>query len=389
VTGAAFPSESTVQAAAGPLAGVRVVELGGIGPVPFAGMTLADMGAEVVRIDRPGGETIAVIDGPDLIHRGKWSVVLDLKDPNDARVVRDLASRADILIEGWRPGVAERLGVGPEDCQRTNPALVYGRMTGWGQDGPLATSAGHDISYIAVVGALHAMGPADGPPQIPLNLVGDYGGGAMYLVSGVLAGLLDARTTGRGRVVDAAIVDGAAHLLNGTFALMAAGRWQDERGANLVDGGAPFYSVYATADEQHMAVGAIEPHFFAELLRLLELGPEEVDPRQQHDVEMWPQHRAVLARSFAARTQRAWTEVFAGTDACVAPVLSLRASARHPHVRARGTLVEIDGVLQAAPAPRFSGGSEPPHRPPARLGCNTTHVLDTWGISDHRTKAAH
>ncbi|MEU8312284.1 CaiB/BaiF CoA-transferase family protein [Micromonospora sp. NPDC048169] len=366
----------------GPLAGVRVVELAGIGPGPFAAMLLADLGADVVRVDRPEPGAFAAGDpGQNLLNRGKRSIVVDLKHPAGAEVVLALAGRAAILIEGWRPGVAERLGVGPQDALARNPALVYGRMTGWGQDGPLARAAGHDIGYIAVAGALHPIGRAGGPPQIPLNLVGDFGGGSLYLVVGLLAALHVAGATGRGQVVDAAIVDGAAHLTTPFAGLLAQGAWRAERGRNLLDGGAPFYDVYATADGGHMAVGALEPQFYAELLRLL--GLAGADLPAQHDVAGWPVLRARFAEVFAGRTRDEWTAVFDGTDACVAPVLSLAEAPGHPHLLARGTYEEHFGVRQPAVAPRLSGTPGRVGGPPPAPGADTGPVLTDWGLGAH------
>ncbi|WP_229402931.1 CaiB/BaiF CoA transferase family protein [Micromonospora okii] len=363
----------------GPLAGVRVLELAGIGPGPFAAMLLADLGADVVRVDRPEPGALSPGDPRrDLLNRGKRSVVVDLKHPDGAEVVLALAERAAILIEGWRPGVAERLGVGPQDALERNPGLVYGRMTGWGQQGPLARAPGHDIGYIAVAGALHPIGRPGGPPQIPLNLVGDFGGGALYLVVGCLAALHVAGSTGRGQVVDAAIVDGTAHLTTMFAGLLAGGAWQPERGRNLLDGGAPFYDVYATADGGHMAVGALEPRFYAELLRLL--GLAEADLPAQHDVAGWPVLRARFAEVFAGRTRDEWATLFEGTDACVAPVLSLAEAQHHPHLVARATFEEHFGVRQPAVAPRLSrtpgavGGSPP------TPGADTETVLTEWGL---------
>ncbi len=374
----ADPSEQPASPT-GPLAGLTVIELAGIGPGPFAAMLLADLGADVIRIDRPGGSPGT--PAADLLNRGKRSVLLDLKQAGAVQAVLALAASAEVLIEAFRPGVTERLGLGPLDCWAANPKLVYGRMTGWGQSGPLAQSAGHDIGYIALTGALHAIGAAGGPPQIPLNLVGDFGGGSTYLVIGVLAALREAARTGRGQVVDAAIVDGAAHLLTFTHALLAEGGWTDERGTNLLDGGAPFYSVYATADGRHMSVGALEPRFYAELLRLLGL---ESDPGRQHDRNLWPALRQRLAAVFATRTQAQWTAVFDGTDACVAPVLSLSEAAAHPHLASRATFAVADGVLQPAPAPRFSGapaGPPPPvPGPPPRPGEHTREILAAAGV---------
>ncbi|AII10936.1 CaiB/BaiF CoA transferase family protein [Rhodococcus opacus] len=364
----------------GPLSGCKVVELAGLGPAPFAAMTLADMGAEVVRVERPGGSGFFPgLEHVDILNRGKKSIALDLKDSRAVDVVLDLVTRADILVEGYRPGVAERLGLGPDVCFARNSQLVYGRMTGWGQHGPLAHSAGHDIGYIALTGALHAIGTAGGPPQIPLNLVGDFGGGANYLVMGVLAALRHADRTGEGQVVDAAIVDGAAHLLGSAHMMIAAGAWTDERGRNMLDGGWPFYAVYATADAKYMAVGALEPQFYAELLRILDLG---LDPKAQHDRSQWPEVRRLLITAFAERTRDEWAAVFDGTDACVAPVLSIEEAATHPHVVARGTVVEHHGVLQAAPAPRFSRTVTGFGTPPPKPGQDTHTVLREWAVVD-------
>lgn len=363
----------------GPLDGVLVLEIGGMGPGPFAGMTLADMGATVVRVERPGGLGVFPGDAEyDLLNRGKRSIALDLKHPEAIEAVLALAEKADILIEGHRPGVMERLGLGPDHCHERNPALVYGRMTGWGQDGPLAQTAGHDVGYIAVTGALHAIGEAGGPPVIPVNLVGDFGGGGTYLVMGVLAALLESRRTGAGRVVDAAIVDGAAHLLAGTHGMLNAGAWTDERGVNMLDGGTPYYAVYRTADGKYMAVGAIEPKFYAELVTKLDL--DEVDVAEQNDRDTWPSTRKAIAEAFQERTQAEWIGFFRGSDACVAPVMSLREAQQHPHLRARRTLVLEDGILQAAAAPRFSGTPVPFGSRPPRTGQDTATVLTEHGL---------
>ncbi|MFB9446535.1 CoA transferase [Dactylosporangium vinaceum] len=377
----------------GPLRDLRVVELAGIGPGPFAAMLLADLGADVVRVDRPGpGSPIAPPAAGDLTNRGKRSVAADLKTPEGVEVVLALAERAQVLIEGFRPGVAERLGVGPEAVLARNPALVYGRMTGWGQDGPLAASAGHDITYLARTGALHAIGRAGGPPQVPVNLLGDYGGGALYLVVGVLAAVHAATVTGRGQVVDAAIVDGTAHLSMIVHSLLAAGLWRDARGVNLLDTGAPFYDVYRTADDRYVAVGALEPQFFADLVARLGL----TDLPEQFDVPRWPQLRARLAAAFLDKTRDEWAAVFDGTDACVAPVLSLAEAPADAHLAARGTFVTAGGVTQPAPAPRFTtpptlSPPDPPAPPsgrpdraplgaPPRPGQDTAEVLADWGI---------
>ncbi len=335
----------------GPLTGVRVVELAGIGPVPHAAMILADLGADVVRVERPGGGTTVGPRRTDLLTRGRPSVALDLKDPGSVTMVLDLVERADVLLEGMRPGVAERLGLGPDECHDRNPALVYGRMTGWGQDGPLADRAGHDINYLALSGVLHGLGRAGGPPQFPQNLLGDFGGGSTYLVIGVLAALLEARGSGVGQVVDAAVIDGVAHLGTMLAGLLAGGLQTERRGTNLLDSGAPFYGVYETSDGEHMAVGALEPQFYAALLDGLEL---TVDVPDRDDPAQWPRLRALLAERFSQRTQQEWTARFATTDACVTPVLPMSAAASHPHLVGRGTYVERDGVVQPAPAPRFS-----------------------------------
>ncbi len=361
----------------GPLTGVRVVELAGIGPGPFAAMLLADLGADVVRVDRPGGPGLGIDPARDVTNRNKRSVVVDLKAPDGAARVLGLAERADILIEGYRPGVAERLGVGPEDCRARNPRLVYGRMTGWGQDGPLADRAGHDIGYIAVTGALGMTGEPGRPPVAPANLLGDYAGGSLYLVVGVLAALHHARATGTGQVVDAAIVDGTAHLTAMIHGMLAAGVWQDRRGANLLDGGCPYYGTYETADGGHMAVGALEPRFYAEFLRLLDL----TGLAGAHaDVTRWPELRTRVAERFASRTRDAWTAVFEGTDACVAPVLSLREAPHHPHLAARSTFTDHAGITQPAPAPRFSATPATVRTGPARPGADTEDVARDWGV---------
>ncbi|MFC5719352.1 CaiB/BaiF CoA transferase family protein [Streptomyces gamaensis] len=371
---------STARTAAprgGPLTGVRVVELAGIGPGPFAAMLLGDLGADVVRIDRPGGPGLHIDPAYDVTNRNKRSVIVDLKTPAGPAAVLDLAERADILLEGYRPGVAERLGVGPRDCLARNSRLVYGRMTGWGQDGPLAATAGHDLGYIAVTGALALTGPADGPPCAPANLLGDYAGGALYLAVGVLAALHHVRAGGPGQVVDAAIVDGTAHLTAMLHGMLAAGGWQDRREANLLDGGAPFYGTYPTSDGGHMAVGALEPPFWAEFTRRLgiaHLAGLRADPAR------WAELRAAVAERFARRTRAEWTEVFADSDACVAPVLTLREAPGHPHLAARGTFVETAGITQPAPAPRFSATPAAPLRPPARPGAHSAEVARDWGV---------
>ncbi|WP_103535305.1 CaiB/BaiF CoA-transferase family protein [Streptomyces sp. SM11] len=361
----------------GPLTGVRVVELAGIGPGPFAAMLLADLGADVVRVDRPGGAGLGIDPAYDLTNRNKRSVLLDLKSDEGPARVLDLVERADILVEGYRPGVAERLGVGPDTCLTRNPKLVYGRMTGWGQNGPLADRAGHDIAYLALTGTLSMIGKPDEPPTVPANLVGDYAGGSLYLVVGVLAALQHARAHGEGQVVDAAIVDGAAHLATMIHGMLAAGSWQDRRGANLLDGGCPFYGTYATSDGGHMAVGPLEGRFYAEFIGLLGLADAFPD---RWDLARWDELRAAVTERFLTRTRAEWTEVFDGTDACVAPVLSLTEAPHHPHLAARSTFVEHSGLTQPAPAPRFSGTPVSVRCGPARPGADTAAVAADWDV---------
>jgi alpha-methylacyl-CoA racemase len=371
-------NRAPAPAGAGPLAGVRVVELAGIGPGPFAAMLLADLGADVVRVDRPGGPGLGIDPAHDVTNRNKRSVLVDLKAAEGPGTVLDLAGRADILIEGYRPGVAERLGVGPGPCLARNPRLVYGRMTGWGQHGPLAPTAGHDIGYIAVTGALATAGPAGGPPAFPANLLGDYAGGALYLVTGVLAALQHARAHGEGQVVDAAIVDGTAHLTAMLHGMRAAGAWSAPRGANLLDGGAPFYGIYETADGGWMAVGALEQRFYDEFARLL--GLDERAAALRGDLARWGELRTAVAARFKARTREEWTGVFSGTDACVAPVLSLEEAPAHPHLAARGTFVQDGGLSQPAPAPRFSATPTAVRRPPALPGEHAADVARDWDL---------
>jgi alpha-methylacyl-CoA racemase len=348
-------------------------------------MLLADMGADVVRVDRPGGPTLTTApDEADVLNRGKRSIVLDLKHPDGIKAVLALAEQSDVIVEGFRPGVVERLGLGPEDVWARNPRLVYGRMTGWGQDGPLASTAGHDIDYIAVTGALGAIGDPAGPPQVPLNLVGDIGGGSAYLVVGILAALLEAARTSLGQVVDAAIVDGTSHLLACVHAMLGSAQWRDTRGVNMFDGGTPYYAVYETADARYMAVGALEPQFYGELLRLLEIDLKLADPKNQHDRDRWPELRRTFAETFARRTQEQWCAIFDGSDACVAPIMSLREAARHPHVAARRSVVEGNGLIQPGLAPRFSAHpSAAPSVPPA-AGEHSREVLTSAGIDADR-----
>ena len=345
-----------------PLSGLRILEFDGLGPVTFAGMVLADLGAEVLRLTRSataGAPAFSDVGG-EILHRGRAAVAVDLKDPADLERVRALVDSADALIEGFRPGVMERLGLGPEACAARNPRLVFGRITGWGQSGPMAREVGHDLNYIALSGALSMMGEPDRPPQPPLNVVGDYGGGAMVLVVGVLAALLEARTTGRGRTVDAAMTDGSALLTSLFHALGARGLWREARGANLLDGGAPFYRCYTCRDGRFVAVGALEPQFYAALLAGLGVAAAEAP---QFDMAGWPALHARFAEVFATRDRDEWAAHFAGTDACVTPVLTTAEAPDHPHNAARGTFVK-QGVVQPAPAPRFDGAAPTPEPQP-------------------------
>jgi alpha-methylacyl-CoA racemase len=368
----------------GPLEGVRIVELAGIGPGPYACMLLADAGADVVRVDRATGSRPSPASGPhwDLLNRSRRSVAVDLKHAEGVGLVLDLVAQADALVEGWRPGVAERLGLGPDVCLARNSRLVFGRMTGWGQDGPLASQAGHDIDYIALAGALWPIGRAGERPVPPLNLVGDFGGGGMLLAFGVCAALLDAARSGQGQVVDAAMVDGAASLMTMTYAMKQLGLWTAERGVNVLDTGAPFYEVYDTADHKWFAIGAIEPQFYAELLRVLGLDADTLPA--QNDRAHWPALKERFAAIFRTRTRDEWAEAFAGTDACGAPVLSPWEAPTHPHNQQRETFVEVAGVVQPGPAPRFSRTPATVRNPPPVGGQDTDEALVAWGIDTDR-----
>jgi len=374
----------TSETKTGPLAGTTVIELAGIGPGPLAGMILADLGADVIRVDRPGKAGLDFGDyyRGDVVNRGKRSVAVDLKNAAGRDLVLALVEKADVLIEGNRPGVTERLGLGPEDCWARNPTLVYGRMTGWGQQGPLSQVAGHDIGYLALTGALWAIGRADEAPTPPLNLAADYAGGTMFLVTGVLAALLEAGRSGKGQVVDAAMVDGAAVLMTMFHAFRAMGIWDEARGTNLLDTGAHFYDVYETADGKYVSIGSIEPQFYAELLRLTGLEGEELP--WQHDKGHWPALKERLAAIFKAKTRDEWCAVMEGTDVCFAPVLSLSEAPQHPHNVHRGTFLDLEGVVQPAPAPRFSGTPASVQRPPAHAGQHTDEVLAEWGFDADR-----
>jgi len=365
---------------AGPLVGVRVVELAGIGPGPFAAMVLADLGADVVRVDRTGEvrpETFGT-PHPDLLNRGRRSLAADLKTDGGRHVALELVRRADILIEGFRPGVTERLGLGPADCWAVNPRLVYGRMTGWGQDGPYARYAGHDIDYLALTGALHGIGRAGERPVPPLNLLGDFGGGGLLLAFGVVCALLDVRAGGAGQMVDAAIVDGVTLLSTGVHALRQLGLWQDPRGVNLLDGGAPFYDTYECADGRYIAVGALEPRFYDELVR--RTGFREPDGYDRTDPAQWPAGREAWAGLFRSRTRDEWIRLLEHSDACAAPVLDWAEAPRHPHMAARGAFVEHAGVTQPAPAPRFSRTPGSIRRPPPQPGEHTDELLRELGL---------
>lgn len=356
----------------GPLAGVRVVEMAGLGPVPFACMLLADMGAEILTVAAPG----RAIPGDDPVWRGRSPLPLDLKRPGASAALLAVLARADVLVEGFRPGVMERNGLGPEPCLSANPRLVYGRMTGWGREGPLAARAGHDPNYIGLVGALHAIGEADRPPTPPLNLVGDLGGGALYLAMGVLAALLKARQSGQGEVVEAAMIDGAASLMTGFYALHAAGRWSNARHDNLMDGGAPFGGAYETADGKYMVVAAVEDRFYDEFVGGLGLAAADLPPRA--DRAAWPELRRRFAAAFRSRSRDEWSAIFTSGDACVTPVLDLDEAPAHPHNRARGVFIERDGRPLPAPAPRFRGS---PTSPAPSRGRPPSELLEAWGVA--------
>ena len=368
---------------AGPLEGIRVVELAGIGPSPYACMLLADLGADVLRLERGDPDAPADVSW-DLLNRSRPSVSVDLKNPAGRHLVLELCERAEVLVEGFRPGVAERLGLGPAQVWDRNPRLVYARMTGYGQVGPMAHRAGHDINYIALSGALWPVGRAGERPVPPLNLVGDFGGGALFLVFGVLAALLSARRTGEGQIVDAAMVDGSASMMAMTHSFLNAGYWREERGVNILDSGAHFYEVYETKDGRYMAVGSIEPKFYSALLE--GLGLDSAKLPTQMDRSAWPEMKQRLAERFATRTREEWTEVFSHLDACVTPVLSPREAVEHPHNVARGVFLR-DGVIQPAPAPRFSKTSASVRHAPSAPGSGTREGLLAWGIDDARQSA--
>ncbi len=367
----------------GPLRGFTVIELAGIGPGPFCGMMLADMGARVIRVDRAGPDARV---RKEVASRGKESIAINLKDPRGVQIVLDLCREADALIEGFRPGVTERLGVGPDDCMAANPKLVYGRMTGWGQDGPLAMAAGHDINYISIAGALHAIGPKNGKPVPPLNLIGDFGGGGMLLAFGVLAGMLEAQKSGRGQVVDAAMVDGTAALMGMFFTSLGNGSWVDERGSNGLDGGAHYYNTYETADGKFISIGSIEPEFYAELLEKTGLG-DDPEFKDQRNADTWEHLSGKLTRVFLTRSRDEWCDIMEGSDVCFAPILSITEVQNHPHNQARGAYRELDGFLQPAPAPRYSRTVPELTTGTPDPGGNTQNILTgTLGLDDAKVR---
>ncbi|MGJ8669334.1 MAG: CaiB/BaiF CoA transferase family protein [Oceanococcus sp.] len=362
----------------GPLAGTKVIEIAGIGPGPFSGMLLADMGAEVISVERMSGKNAL----PDCARRGKRSIALNLKSEHGIETLLGLVEKADILFEGFRPGVMERLGAGPDQCLARNPALVYGRMTGWGQFGPLAQTAGHDINYISLTGALHAIGRAGEKPVPPLNLVGDYGGGGMFLVMGMLAALLEARQSGKGQVVDAAMTDGSAVLMAMFHSLQAMGMWSAKRGVNFLDSGAHFYDVYETQDGKYVSIGSIEPQFYALLLDKAQLDPSVFG--NQQNAAQWPQMKDKLEVIFRSKTQAQWCELMEGTDVCFAPVLDMNEAPKHPHNEARKTYIDVGGMIQPAPAPRFSRTESEVQFASRPNGADTQEVLADWGYSEQQ-----
>ncbi len=361
----------------GPLEGIRIIEIAGIGPGPFCGMMLSDMGAEVLRIDRADRVREPGVSG-DLLARGRKSVGVDLKSPRGVEVVLRLVEKADALFEGFRPGVTERLGIGPDDCMARNPGLVYGRMTGWGQEGPMAQAAGHDINYISLAGALEPMGRRGEKPMIPLNLVGDFGGGGLILAFGIACALLEKQRSGKGQVVDAAMVDGAAILMTMFHGMRGVGFWSDERGTNLLDSGAHFYDVYECKDGGHISIGSIEPQFYAELLQ--RTGLDEGTLGGQNDRARWGENKERVAALFRTKTRDQWCAELEGTDVCFAPVLSMGEAPSHPHNQARGTFVEREGLVQPAPAPRFSRTEAQIQGPPPTAGSHTDEALGAWGF---------
>jgi alpha-methylacyl-CoA racemase len=377
-------TDKTETAARGPLHGIRIVEFGGIGPAPMTAMLLADLGADVIRIDRlqPSGLGIEKPKKFDLLARGRQAVAIDLKHRDGVACALDLVASADGLIEGFRPGVMERIGLGPDTCLERNPRLVFGRVTGWGQNGPLAPTAGHDLNYIALTGALHAIGRAGGPPTPPINLVGDFGGGALYLAFGMMCALVERQRSGRGQVVDAAMVDGAATLMTSLFGMIGAGLHGSERGTNLLDSGAPHYEVYRCADGEYVAIAPIEDKFREILFEQLGIDPTGFP--SVADRAQWPKAKAILAEKFAQRPRQEWCDLLEGSDACFAPVLSAQEAPNHPHNKARRTFVDIDGVTQPAPGPRFSRTAPPLPRSSRQCDGDTAALLIAWNIDSER-----
>lgn len=366
----------------GPLAGITVIEIAGIGPGPFAAMSLADMGANVIRVERPGGGLFAAQQDTrlDVLNRGKRCIAVDLKTAEGVNTVLSLVEKADALLEGNRPGVMERLGLGPDTCLEHNPRLVYGRMTGWGQEGPLAGEVGHDLNYVALSGALHAMGRAGEKPAIPLNLVGDFGGGGLMLAYGIVCALLEAKTSGKGQVVDAAMIDGAATLMASTYAALQVGFWSDQRGTNVLDSGSHFYEVYETADGKHISIAPVEPQFYAAFLA--QLGDDAAGLENQWEMDSWPVFKERLTTLFKQRTRDEWDNFFDGADICYAPVLSMSEVRHHPHHQARSTFLDDGEVWQPAPAPRFSRTPGEVQRPPAEIGAHTSEILAEFGFAE-------
>ena len=362
----------------GPLTGIRVVEMAGIGPGPFTAMMLSDLGAEVIRVDRLSHKGTG--HRANVLNRGRKSIAVDLKNPRGVETTLRLIEQADVVLEGFRPGVMERLGLGPEECLSVNPRLIFGRMTGWGQTGPLSQAAGHDINYISIAGALGAMGYADRPPAPPLNLVGDFGGGAMYLLTGILAALVERATSGQGQIIDAAMTDGTASLLSPFFGLMAMKMWTTDRFSNRLDGGAFYYGSYECSDGKYISIGSLEPQFYAVLLEKAEITDPEF--QEQLDEAAWPAKREKLDRLFKTRTRQQWCDIMEGTDVCFAPVLDLKEAPAHPHNINRKTFVELDGVVQPAPAPRFSRTQGEIQGPAAMAGEHTREVLSAWNFTD-------
>jgi alpha-methylacyl-CoA racemase len=375
-----MPDTATTERS-GPLVGLKVVELAGIGPAPFAAMLLADLGADIIRVDRRADPGLGVPRGAefDLMSRSRRSIAVDLKNPQGAETVLKLTEAADVLIDPFRPGVTEKLGLGPDEALARNPRLIYARMTGFGNDGPLAHSAGHDINYISLTGALHAIGPKEAPVP-PLNMIGDFGGGGMYLAFGVMAAVYEAQRSGAGQVVDIGMVDGAISLMTPIYGLAASGYWNDAREENILDGAAPFYGAFETADGKFVSIGSIEKKFYALLLEKLELDPDALPP--QMDRDQWPELKATIAETIKTKTRDQWVEIMEGTDVCFAPVLSLAEAPHHRHNKARGNFVEVAGITQPAPAPRFSRTPGKVHSPPPTPGEHTEAVLADWGFSE-------